>query len=282
VDTNGNCFVTGSCLNSTTLGTNAVSGPTFIAEYDTFGNLLWVQSLSWGLNAGGVALDSAGNCYVTANGSGGGTAKFTEGGALDWITNASVGCGIGVDGLGNCYVAAAGPTATLTKIDGSDGAAVWSNALPGYGYAATADSAGNSYVTGPGGSPLFIAKYGANGNGLWTNVAANAWGRGVAVDMSGNVFVTGGFDSTANFGGTNSLVSVAGDNIFVVAYDNSGNTLWAKGAGGMSGNNGGGAIAVDNTAVYITGQFVTSANFDSITVSNTGFRSIFVAKLLKP
>jgi hypothetical protein len=170
----------------------------------------------------------------------------------------------------------------LTKIDGSDGAAVWSNALPGYGYAATADSAGNSYVTGPGGSPLFIAKYGANGNGLWTNVAANAWGRGVAVDMSGNVFVTGGFDSTANFGGTNSLVSVAGDNIFVVAYDNSGNTLWAKGAGGMSGNNGGGAIAVDNTAVYITGQFVTSANFDSITVSNTGFRSIFVAKLLKP
>jgi hypothetical protein len=170
----------------------------------------------------------------------------------------------------------------LTKIDGSGGIAIWTNALPGYGYAATADSFGNSYATGPGSSPLFIAKYDTNGNGLWTNVAANAWGCGVAVDSSGSVFVTGGFDNTANFGGTNALVSVAGNNIFVAAYDNSGNTLWAKGAGGASGENGGGAIATDNSAVYITGQFVTSANFDSNTVNNTGFRSMFVAKLLKP
>src|SRR5438270_12385982 len=57
--------------------------------------------------------------------------------------------------------------------------------------------------------------------------------RGIAVDASGNSYVTGSFHDVAVFGDI-TLTSTGGYDIFVVKYDSSGKVLWANQAGGSN------------------------------------------------
>ncbi len=80
-----------------------------------------------------------------------------------------------------------------------------------YGQRVAVDAAGNSYVTGEyyspsitfgsttltnaGGYDLFIVKYDVNGNVVWAKSAGGTnsdFGRGVAVDASGNTYIVVG------------------------------------------------------------------------------------------
>jgi hypothetical protein len=104
----------------------------------------------------------------------------------------------------------------------------------------------------------------------------------VAVDVSGNAYVAGRFDSdTLNFGITTLTNAGIGD-IFLAKYDASGNVLWAKSAGGTKYDFTR-SIAVDSIGnVYLTGYFYSSIiNFDTIvlTKSDTNNTSdIFLSK----
>jgi hypothetical protein len=88
--------------------------------------------------------------------------------------------------------------------------------------------------------------------------------QGIAVDASGNSYVTGGFEGTATFGST-TLESSGSQDIFVAKLDNRGNWLWAKKAGGTDSDYGYG-IAVDASGnSYVTGYFYSAtATFGSI------------------
>jgi len=101
-------------------------------------------------------------------------------------------------------------------------------------------------------------------------------GSHVAVDASGNVFVTGIFEGKVNFGGS-SLSSVGGLDIFLVSFTAAGVHRWSKHFGG-TGDDSGNAVAVDGKGnVYITGDFKGSANFGGNTLTSAGFQDIFVA-----
>lgn len=164
-----------------------------------------------------------------------------------------------------------------------------------YGYGIAADSAGNSYVagsfngsaafgetslTGQGGDDIFIAKYDNGGNLIWARGAggaANDAASAVAVDGSGNCYVTGFFQGTATFGTAN-LVSAGGPDVFIAKYDPTGNLLWAKSAGGSSDDRGY-AIAVDGSAnVFVAGAFNNTAAFGPTNLSAAGSFDVFVAK----
>src|SRR6185369_2519560 len=87
--------------------------------------------------------------------------------------------------------------------------------MPDDGLAITADPAGNTYVTGDfsssaafgsssvnsaGSRDVFVAKYSEGGDLLWVKRFGGAYddfGEGIAVDASGNVFVTGKFQGSA-------------------------------------------------------------------------------------
>ena len=107
----------------------------------------------------------------------------------------------------------------------------------------------------------------------------------IAVDASGDVYMTGGFEGTVDFdpgSGTTNLTSTGGTDIFISKLDTDGNLLWAKSLTGVDYEEAF-AITVDPDGnVYTTGKFSGTADFDpgvgafNLIAAN---EDIFVSKL---
>jgi len=152
----------------------------------------------------------------------------------------------------------------------------------------------------------------------WFGDAGFDQGTAVAVDASGNVFVTGGFNGTVNFG-RDVLTSAGFDDIFLAKYASNGAPQWAKRFGDTDGDVGyavgldaagnvfvtgiingtvdtggshlwsqrfgdfgpdfGNALAIDNLGnVIITGGFQNTVDFGGGPFVSLGGYDIFVAK----
>ncbi len=124
------------------------------------------------------------------------------------------------------------------------------------------DSAGHSDMLD---TPVEI---GVQGEG-WARTWGGSWdevGCGVAVDDSGNVYVTGEFDATGDFdpgSGVDNHTSNGSADVFLSKFDSSGAFGWACSWGG-SEHDGGSDVAVDGSGnVYVTGSFSSDAvDFD--------------------
>jgi hypothetical protein len=138
------------------------------------------------------------------------------------------------------------------------------------------------------GADIFLIKYDTLGNLQWVRQAGGALqdsGAAVDVDASGNVYITGGFRSTATFG-TNVLTSYGGQDIFVAKYDSAGNEIWVRQAGGIDGSGFPGergmGITVDNAGnVCISGTVTDSGpgvDFGTNHVATVNLTDDFVAK----
>jgi hypothetical protein len=214
---------------------------------------------------------------------------------------------IAVDDFGNSYLGGnfnnatiTFDTITLTKSGSCDfflvkhntnGKALWAKNATGSGtediQSIAVDTAGNVYVTGGYSgftitfdtitltsgysSHIFTAKYDSLGNILWVK-DAGGYGdyqtRSIAIDNTGNVFVTGYFyNNTFHFGSV--VLTTAGSrDMFIVKYDTYGNLLWAKSLGGL-GPDQANSIAVDSAGyAYIAGEF---RSIDLIINSDTIF-----------
>jgi len=172
------------------------------------------------------------------------------------------------------------------------------------GQSTCTDADGNVYVTGSFDSDsitfgttilinantnssddIFIVKYDPQGNVLWAKSAGGTYyeaGYGVTTDASGNVIVTGYFNSASIIFGTTTLThNGTGYDIFIAKYDASGNVLWANSAGGTN-NDAGQSISADADGnIYITGYFKSATiTFGTTVLTNagSGYVDIFTAK----
>lgn len=165
--------------------------------------------------------------------------------------------------------------------------------------AVTSDNAGAVYMTGyfstsaqingvplsvAGLTDIFVSKVNASGNTSWSVRAGGSGsdrGLDVAVDNSGNVYVSGFFSGTAQFGnGVSLTASGSSQDAYVVKYNGLGEAIWARAGGSPNGADRANSVAVDNAGnVFISGQFSGEADFDGIAVSGTGGTGdMFVAK----
>ena len=104
---------------------------------------------------------------------------------------------------------------------------------------------------------LWLAAWEPDGTLLWASTAGGAYAdtaAGIAVDLSGDVFVTGCFKSIARFGET-SVSAGSNPEIFLAKYSRQGRVWWVRSAGG-TGPDYGRAVAVDvGGNVMVAGSF---------------------------
>jgi uncharacterized delta-60 repeat protein len=271
VDSSGNVYVIGS-----TASQGAGGNDSLLAKYDNSGVIQWQRSLGGaGTDIGnGIAVDASGNIYIVGNtasqGAGGEDvliAKYDTSGTIQWqrsLGGASTerGQGIAVDASGNVYVTGttnsqgAGGFDLLIAKYNTSGVIQWQRSLGGsaseFGNGIAVDSSGNVYVVGrtasqgAGGDDLLLAKYNTSGVIQWQRSLGGAGtddGFGIAVDSSGNVYVTG---QTASQG-------AGGADVLIAKYDTSGTIQWQRSLGGSASDTSAG-IAVDSSGnVYVTG-----------------------------
>jgi len=103
-------------------------------------------------------------------------------------------------------------------------------------------------------------------------------GYGIAVDSSGNSYITGDFSGTVDFGGGD-VTSAGSNDIFVLKLDSSGVFQWVYTKGGTSSDYAYG-ITVDSSGnSYITGFFNGTVDFGGGDITSAGSSDIFVLKL---
>jgi uncharacterized delta-60 repeat protein len=222
VDGSGNVYVTGYSIGSGTFYDYATVkyGPSgtqeWVARYNGPGN---TKDRAWD-----VAVDGSGNVYVTGDSGEGSinqsdyvTVKYNPSGVEQWAARYTNGydyaTALGVDAFGNVYVTGysygSGTFYDYATIRyDANGIQRWVDRYHGgvgddFAYALAVDAAGNVYVTGESvgsgtGSDYATIKYGPRGRRYWVarydsphpgfaSDVANA----IAVDASGNVYVTG-------------------------------------------------------------------------------------------
>jgi hypothetical protein len=277
LDASGYLYVAGNSYVSDIITTDYL-----IIKYSKDGIAKWVGSYDGPAGSNDVtediAVDGSGNVYVTGWSFGVGTdsdiatIKYDSSGSEVWVRRHN-GSGdgedfataIGLDASGNAYV-------TGQSLDEEtdkdyvviryypDGDTAWLRTYDGPGnqldcaHALAIDDFGFAYVTGesyasetatdcatikyyPDGDTAWVARYNGPGNG------ADA-GRAVAVDASGNVYVTGTSYSTDS-----------DDDYVTIKYYPDGDTAWVRRYNGPGdGPDVPKAIAVDHKGrVYVTG-----------------------------
>lgn len=117
-------------------------------------------------------------------------------------------------------------------------------------------------LTSTGGSGIFISKLDATGNLVWAKSISGTAGvspMNMAIDLSGNVYITGGFLGTTDFDpgpGVFNMTSGGQTDIFIAKYDANGNFVWAKEINGGTWFDHGYDIKVDASGnVYVVGRF---------------------------
>jgi len=276
VDGGGNAYVTG--YNST-----AGNDVYMTIKYNTTGVQQWFTPYAGGSGnqATAIAVDGSGNAYVTGySNTGAGkrdyaTVKYSTGGVEQWVaryvdsTSKASATAIALDGSGNAYVtgyhrgAASNINYATVKYRSSDGNQEWASVYDGgFGTdeanAIAVDGSGNAYVTGKsrgaGGDDYATVKYSTGGVEQWVSRYDGGFGndeaRAIAVDGSGNAYVTG-------------YVWGSGGNAdcATIKYNSAGVDLWVMLYNGPDNDNDW-ATAIALGSIYITGVSTNASDTD--------------------
>ena len=297
LDAAGNAYITGLTDSSdlpTTPGafrTTPVGGDetdAFAMKLNAAGTALVYSTYLGPITASGLAVDSAGNAYITGQAIGN---YPTTPGAFQTVLGGS-------------------SDAFVTKLNSTGTALVYSTFLGGSGLDAgseiVVDAAGNAYVIGVAGadfpvtpgafqtsfngvSDVFVTKLNATGSALiystYLGGSGNDAGSNIAVNAAGNAYVTGSSDSV-NFPvtpGAFQSMKAAGFDAFVTELSATGNALVYSTYLGGDGNDFGNSIAVDvagnASVVGSTGSTDFPTTADAIQGAYGGNNDAFITRL---
>lgn len=292
VDDSGNVYVTGWSYG---LGLEYAT-----IKYNSNGDSVWVSRYHGGNGedlAQDIVVDDSGNVYVTGYSDGPGTytdyatIKYNSLGDQQWVSRydglssgPDFAAALALDDSGNVYVTGTSRDSSniedITTIKyNPDGEEQWvarynaPESLWDYGEDVVVDSDCSIYVTGYGYNQssdrdAITIKYNSNGDTVWVrkyNGPANDqdYGRAIAIDNSGNVYVTGeSYDSNSD------------DDYATIKYSASGVEEWVMRYNGPANDKDNSvSLAVDATGnVFVTGTSLgvgTDNDYATIKYSQT-------------
>ncbi|GJM32513.1 MAG: hypothetical protein DHS20C18_15140 [Saprospiraceae bacterium] len=302
IDASGNVYTTGVFIGTVDFdpgaGTfNLTAGGTadiFIQKLDALGNFVWAkQIITTGQGHGeSIVVDASGNIYVTGGfdgtadfDPGAGTFNYTSGGG---IVNAFI---LKLDAAGD-FVWAKYALSTGTSVPRDLAVDASGNVYSTGNFEETTDfdpGSGTAMLTSLAFRDAYIQKHDAAGNLLWVKQVSGtdiSEGKSLAVDASGNTYITGKFWGTADFDpgvGVMSLTSAGADDTFILKLDTSGDLVWVKQMGGIDYEYGY-SIEVDPAGnIYTTGSFQATVDFDpgvgTVNLTSAGLDDIYMIKL---
>lgn len=257
------------------------------------------QTWDWAEHAGGILPDEANGCYQDEAGN-----IYMSGFYFSTDINFGNGNQLSNDGLSDGFIVkynANGNTQWASKVKGPN---------EDKATKCTADRFGNVYTTGYFDSPsiqfggnnndnvsnsdnsggtfdAFIVKYNSSGSPQWYHSIGeddDDGGSAVAADTLGNVYVTGWFRApsvqvSSSVTIYNTSTGGGPSDMFLIKYDQNGEVLWAKGAGGPDDDKGRG-VTVDNEGnVVVTGYCKPpSMTIEGTLFPNNGSKDFFLIK----
>ena len=229
LDSSGNIYVTGYYWSTVDFGGGNVTSngnwDAFLLKLNSSGTFQWVKSYGSNYNDLGrdVAIDSNDNIYMLGNyrgtvDFGGGDengavngdiflVKFNSSGVFQWVYTAG---------------ASSADDSRALALDSSDNPYITGS------FQSTVNFGGGN-ITAANTDDLFILKLNSSGayqNIYTSNIFTTQKGKGLAVDSSGNIYATGTFSGTVDFGGGN--ITTSGNDIYLLKLNSSLAFQWVK------------------------------------------------------
>jgi gliding motility-associated-like protein len=141
-------------------------------------------------------------------------------------------------------------------------------------------------IASHGEKDFFLAKLDDLGNVIWIKTGggvSNDFGKSIAIDEDGNIYVLGIYKGSANFNDDVTLISKNNSNdIFLLKYSHDGDFIWARSFGNDQDDMAGG-LAIDylNNPTFIgsfTGEIISFAGNNILNKGNKNDYDFFVAK----
>ncbi len=291
-DTAGNIYVTGIMSSGTTGSIFGEGEPnetiltvngSFLAKYDSSGNLLWAQQIeanNSGVDSNAITLDANGNILIAG------------------FFGSEITFGVGTPAETTFLAPAGNRDAFFAKYDGNGNfllARVFggeNDDAPG-GMGIITDATNNIYLTGaingtvvfglgePNetnittlNSDIFLSKYDTNGNLQWAIKAGGAnfdGAKNIDLDANGNIYITGNFFDTCTFAQSlpeETFLNGVNESAFIAKYNTNGVLQWAKSPFLQTGPDISGDIKVVGTdhVVYTGAYFWDSTLTDCVFV----------------
>jgi len=298
VDGSGNVFVAGS-FNGTvnvTEGSGVTSFSSATSATEPYVARLGASGgVTWFVPVGGTAYDTDSANALALDGSGG----VVIGGSFAETANFGA-TALTASGSSDAFVArlnASGSFLWAVATQGVNGsnAAVNGVAVDGSGHVTLAGFFSGAVDFDPSSSQTILTSVGSDDAMLWKLDALGhfVWSRSygspdydaataVAVDASGNIFTTGAFSDSVNFGGSGAGQTITASPTydgFLLKVDPNGNTLWVDGLVGASGSAKGQGVGVDSSgSVHVAGTFAGPLSFSStVALTSVASNDVFLA-----
>jgi hypothetical protein len=278
IDPSGNCYIGGNYSTATDFdgiilpSSGGCNGGSFIAKYNSAGTIQWampIQSISPnGAAINSIACDASSNVYATGFFTGTltvGAFSAPAGRVFTFKLNSS----------GTCQWLQAGT--------GNEGRGITTDGTNVYvtGEMSSSATFGAYTATCPTGTHMFIVKYSVAGTvlgavGPGPAASGSCIPYDITNDNSGNIYITGGYGATTNFG-THSVTSAGGYDSFVAKYSSALTNTWVKSGGGPFDDNGW-AIKWDNYGLFVVGEAAGGGTFGAFTYTYMSGYAMFYAR----
>ena len=281
---NGQCYVAGYFTDSADFDTDhkiSRGGKDgFIMRLNVSGDIQWIKTFGGLGNDAGLSVSISGTSLIL-------TGYYSDSLYYDGQNTNTVS-----NGMTDVFV---------MKLDKASGQSQWITSAGGAGFdegkSSSVNPGGDIFITGIysatsifdqdtlqalGGTDVFVSKYTSSGTSVFLKSfggAGNDDAHRIYCPATGSAFaITGDFRDTAYFD-TTICISKGGSDLYIAYCNQSdGNILWCK-SGGGTGEDHGYGLVIDNTNIYLAGDFTDSLHLLTSTLASVGLQDLFVSKL---